>query len=483
MRSLLEDWEEIKVVGEVEDGSQAVHQARKLTPDIVVMDDCMPLVDGRAATRMVRESHPGMGIVLLSSTPEGVPEAVMSGATTYVLKDFIAEDLPGAIHSAYRMMVFPADMEKLEPQWQRVMEFLYREGLLTIDRMERALQLHHLGQAIPDVLVDEGFFDRFELAEIMARSLEVPYLRLQPITVVEERLDVQGRKIRSERETDPVDITAARRISEELARRLRVIPICQSDGQILIATAEPLNEEAFAEVEEATGFRMRFVLSPQGDILDAIDRCFAPQVEMPALAPLPAVAAPSLHWWQAWRPAPLMTATIAVLCLVITAMVNVLRAGFSLELNYIIPFGSFVIGFFFFIYAMKYYITTAAVLVFSSTRDPLNGGTGNNTEEKINGYHTLRTESSNKRNPISNGNSLVEPLKRHPFVSVHLATYNEERVIDRLLTACTSFDYPNYEVVVVDDSTDATVDILRRWRSHPRVKVHYRESRSGFKGG
>jgi cellulose synthase/poly-beta-1,6-N-acetylglucosamine synthase-like glycosyltransferase len=69
-----------------------------------------------------------------------------------------------------------------------------------------------------------------------------------------------------------------------------------------------------------------------------------------------------------------------------------------------------------------------------------------------------------------------------PFVSIHLPLYNEEHVVDRLLTACTSFDYENYEVVVADDSTDATVEVLERWADHPRVKISHRPDRSGFKG-
>ncbi|TMF67296.1 MAG: glycosyltransferase, partial [Chloroflexi bacterium] len=48
------------------------------------------------------------------------------------------------------------------------------------------------------------------------------------------------------------------------------------------------------------------------------------------------------------------------------------------------------------------------------------------------------------------------PAEQQPFVSVHVALYNEARVVDRLLAACTSFDYKSYEVIVVDDSTDET---------------------------
>src|SRR5207248_10117375 len=63
----------------------------------------------------------------------------------------------------------------------------------------------------------------------------------------------------------------------------------------------------------------------------------------------------------------------------------------------------------------------------------------------------------------------------------HLHSFPTRRSSD--LEACTSFDYENYEVVVVDDSTDTTVEHLARWKDHPRVRVIHRQSRKGFKGG
>src|SRR2546425_1180135 len=74
------------------------------------------------------------------------------------------------------------------------------------------------------------------------------------------------------------------------------------------------------------------------------------------------------------------------------------------------------------------------------------------------------------------------PAEQQPFISVHVALYNEARVVDRLLAACTSFDYKSYEVIVVDDSTDETTALLERWKSS-QVRVIHRPSRKGFKGG
>jgi len=69
------------------------------------------------------------------------------------------------------------------------------------------------------------------------------------------------------------------------------------------------------------------------------------------------------------------------------------------------------------------------------------------------------------------------------FVSVLLPVYNEPNVVDRLLKACTSFNSPPCEVVVIDDSDDGvTTEKLEAWRNHPNVKVIHRGSREGWKG-
>lgn len=109
-----------------------------------------------------------------------------------------------------------------------------------------------------------------------------------------------------------------------------------------------------------------------------------------------------------------------------------------------------------------------------------------------NGYRNGNGRNGNGyRNGNGNGHAPVGmwwdlsgvELEKLPFVSVHIPFYNEKKVANRILTACTSFDYPNYEVIVVDDSTDETVQILEKWKRHPKVKVIHRNERTGFKGG
>ncbi len=81
-----------------------------------------------------------------------------------------------------------------------------------------------------------------------------------------------------------------------------------------------------------------------------------------------------------------------------------------------------------------------------------------------------------------NAENLPLHLDGQPFVSIHLPLYNENRVVERLLTACTSLNYDNYEVLVADDSSDETLEYLEEWAKHPRIKVSHRINRQGYKG-
>ena len=133
------------------------------------------------------------------------------------------------------------------------------------------------------------------------------------------------------------------------------------------------------------------------------------------------------------------------------------------------------IGSLFFLYSMKYYFTLAVVLSFS--RQP-----GESAVLGLNGPTSPADWRATRGRVVGLEPNLESvELEKHPFISIHLPFYNEKKVADRILSACTSFDYPNYEVVVCDDSTDETIEILEKWKSHPKVKIIHRQTREGFK--
>jgi DNA-binding NarL/FixJ family response regulator len=100
-RLLVEYAADLAVVGEAENGAQAVSQARVLKPDVVLMDIRMPVMDGLEATRMILDgSHAGQPRILVVTTfddDENVFAALRSGASGFVLKDTPPEQLLEAI--------------------------------------------------------------------------------------------------------------------------------------------------------------------------------------------------------------------------------------------------------------------------------------------------------------------------------------------------------------------------------------------------
>jgi DNA-binding NarL/FixJ family response regulator len=93
---------ELVVVGEAADGAEAVHLARLLEPDIVLMDLVMPVMDGITATATIRRELPDTEVLALTSVLEdaSVVGAVRAGAIGYLLKDTKAEALCRAIKAA-----------------------------------------------------------------------------------------------------------------------------------------------------------------------------------------------------------------------------------------------------------------------------------------------------------------------------------------------------------------------------------------------
>ena len=97
--SLLSIQEGMSVVGTAVDGQEAVEKALALSPDVVLMDVRMPVMDGIAATLQIRRKLPGCQVLMLTTfdDEEYVVKSLQAGATGYLLKDIPAADLAQAI--------------------------------------------------------------------------------------------------------------------------------------------------------------------------------------------------------------------------------------------------------------------------------------------------------------------------------------------------------------------------------------------------
>jgi DNA-binding NarL/FixJ family response regulator len=103
LRSLLEAKHDLEVVGEAENGQQAITQVETLSPDVVLMDIRMPVMDGVAATRLIHQHFSQTKVLVLTTfdDDEYVSQAMRLGARGYLLKDMRSDDLAAAIRAVH----------------------------------------------------------------------------------------------------------------------------------------------------------------------------------------------------------------------------------------------------------------------------------------------------------------------------------------------------------------------------------------------
>jgi len=125
IKALLATEKDLQVVGEAENGADAVEKSAALKPDVVLMDLVMPEMDGIEATRRITTEQPGTKILVLTSfaADDKVFPAIKAGALGYLLKDSTPDQLLEAIRQVYK------GEPSLEPSIARkVLQELSRPG-------------------------------------------------------------------------------------------------------------------------------------------------------------------------------------------------------------------------------------------------------------------------------------------------------------------------------------------------------------------
>ncbi len=95
--------DDLELVGAAADGQEALHLCATRQPDVVLMDLKMPGMDGATATRAIRQAHPQVQVIILTSFPEEelVQAALQAGALSYLLKNVSGTELASAIRAAH----------------------------------------------------------------------------------------------------------------------------------------------------------------------------------------------------------------------------------------------------------------------------------------------------------------------------------------------------------------------------------------------
>ena len=163
LRKILELEDDFAVVGEAEDGRQAVALVKKLRPAVVVMDIAMPLLNGLAATRQILKAVPGARILILTAHSDDayIKVATESGAVGFLLKQASALDLSEGIREVNKGHVFFGPLmakrlpERERKSLDRAGRSKPRKGRLTSREME-VFQLIAEGEGNKQIAAELG---------------------------------------------------------------------------------------------------------------------------------------------------------------------------------------------------------------------------------------------------------------------------------------------------------------------------------------
>ena len=102
LAAFLQAADDLELVGEAASGQEALRLCAETEPDVVLMDLVMPGMDGAATTRALRQAHPNVQVIALTSFPQDelVERALQAGALSYLLKNVGAAELASAIRAA-----------------------------------------------------------------------------------------------------------------------------------------------------------------------------------------------------------------------------------------------------------------------------------------------------------------------------------------------------------------------------------------------
>jgi len=117
IRELIQGENDMEVVGEAGDGTEAIELVSQVEPDVVLMDIAMPKLNGIEATRRIKESHPSVSILILTAydSEEFIFALVEAGAAGYLLKNVQGREVLNSIRAVYdgESVLHPAIADKI----------------------------------------------------------------------------------------------------------------------------------------------------------------------------------------------------------------------------------------------------------------------------------------------------------------------------------------------------------------------------------
>ncbi len=164
LRMVLEDAQDIAVIGEAGDGQRAVELARELVPDVVVMDVRMPVLSGIEATQQIKAEEPGTRILVLtiSDEEEDLYEAIRAGANGYLLKEISIDEIGDAVRSIHggQSLISPSMASKLLDEFAAMIRKEERREQVPAPRLTpREMEvLQHVAQGMHNREIAKALF-------------------------------------------------------------------------------------------------------------------------------------------------------------------------------------------------------------------------------------------------------------------------------------------------------------------------------------
>ena len=142
--------------------------------------------------------------------------------------------------------------EKKHPQ--KLGEMLIYYKIITPEQLEEGLKIKkNMEKRIGEILIDLRRVTQDEINWVLGKQLDLPYIRVN---------------------ADNIDIQLSKNISEDILRKFKAIPVMELNDELVIAMADPTDEEAIKMIKEVTTRKLKIVLASFKNIDETIDQIF-----------------------------------------------------------------------------------------------------------------------------------------------------------------------------------------------------------------
>jgi len=137
---------------------------------------------------------------------------------------------------------------------QKLGEMLIHYKIITTEQLKEGLKIQkNKGERIGEILIDLGRVTQDEINWVLGKQLHLPYVQVN---------------------VDNIDIQLSKNISENTLKKYKAIPIMELNDKLVVAMADPTDEEAIEMIKEVTKRKLKIVLASFENIDETIDRIF-----------------------------------------------------------------------------------------------------------------------------------------------------------------------------------------------------------------